>query len=74
MRTQDAGTRPHFLDRASLALDQADPLGDEDRLAGRVVCKDILAANHLGQAFYAPAFKSPGPANMARFTYLDPVQ
>jgi uncharacterized protein (DUF1330 family) len=31
-----AVTRAHFLDRASLALDQADPLGDEDRLAGRV--------------------------------------
>src|ERR1700721_2037636 len=35
--------------------------------------QDILAANHLGQAFYAPVFESPGPANMARFTYLDPI-
>lgn len=34
--------------------------------------QDILAANHLGRAFYAPVFDSPGPANMARFTYLDP--
>ena len=34
--------------------------------------QDILAANHLGQAFYSPVFESPGPANMARFTYLDP--
>ena len=38
------------------------------------VCQDILAANHLGQAFYSPVFESPGPANMARFTYLGPVQ
>ena len=34
--------------------------------------QDILAANQLGRAFYAPLFKSAGPANMARFTYLDP--
>jgi transcriptional regulator with XRE-family HTH domain len=34
--------------------------------------QDILAANHLGRAFYAPMFESPGPPNMARFTYLDP--
>ena len=34
--------------------------------------QDILAANHLGRAFYAPMFESRGPANMARFTYLDP--
>lgn len=34
--------------------------------------QDILAANDLGRAFYAPLFESPGPANMARFTYLDP--
>jgi len=34
--------------------------------------QDILAANHLGRAFYAPLFESGGPANMARFTYLDP--
>jgi transcriptional regulator with XRE-family HTH domain len=34
--------------------------------------QDILAANHLGRAFYAPLFESPGPPNMARFTYLDP--
>jgi transcriptional regulator with XRE-family HTH domain len=34
--------------------------------------QDILAANRLGRAFYAPVFESPGPANMARFTYLDP--
>jgi hypothetical protein len=34
--------------------------------------QDILAANHLGRAFYAPMFESPEPANMARFTYLDP--
>jgi transcriptional regulator with XRE-family HTH domain len=34
--------------------------------------QDILAANQLGRAFFAPVFQSPGPANMARFTYLDP--
>jgi transcriptional regulator with XRE-family HTH domain len=34
--------------------------------------QDILAANHLGRAFYAPLFESDAPANMARFTYLDP--
>lgn len=34
--------------------------------------QDILAANHLGREFYAPMFESPAPANMARFTYLDP--
>ena len=34
--------------------------------------QDILAANHLGRAFYAPMFESRAPANMARFTYLDP--
>jgi transcriptional regulator with XRE-family HTH domain len=34
--------------------------------------QDILAANPLGRAFYAPVFESRTPANMARFTYLDP--
>jgi hypothetical protein len=34
--------------------------------------QDILAVNHLGRAFCAPMFESPAPANMARFTYLDP--
>ena len=34
--------------------------------------QDILATNHLGRAFFAPVFESPAPANMARFTYLDP--
>jgi transcriptional regulator with XRE-family HTH domain len=34
--------------------------------------QDILAVNHLGRAFYAPMFESGTPANMARFTYLDP--
>jgi transcriptional regulator with XRE-family HTH domain len=34
--------------------------------------QDILAANHLGWAFFAPIFESPGAPNMARFTYLDP--
>ncbi|HEY2278152.1 MAG TPA: helix-turn-helix transcriptional regulator [Streptosporangiaceae bacterium] len=34
--------------------------------------QDILAANHLGRAFYAPIFEAGAPANMARFTYLDP--
>jgi transcriptional regulator with XRE-family HTH domain len=34
--------------------------------------QDILAANHLGRAFFAPVFDSPATPNMARFTYLDP--
>jgi transcriptional regulator with XRE-family HTH domain len=34
--------------------------------------QDILAANHLGRAFLAPMFEGRTPANMARFTYLDP--
>jgi hypothetical protein len=34
--------------------------------------QDILAANHLGRALFAPMFESAAPANMARFTYLDP--
>ena len=34
---------------------------------------DILAANRLGQALFAPVFDSPAqPANHARFLYLDP--
>src|ERR1700761_6801051 len=34
--------------------------------------QDILAANHLGRAFYAPLFEAGPPANMPRLTYLDP--
>jgi transcriptional regulator with XRE-family HTH domain len=35
---------------------------------------DLLAANQLGRAFYAPIFDSPaGPANIARFALLDPL-
>jgi transcriptional regulator with XRE-family HTH domain len=34
--------------------------------------QDILAANHLGRALFAPMFEATAPANMARFTYLDP--
>ena len=34
--------------------------------------QDILAVNHLGREFYAPMFASSAPANVARFTYLDP--
>src|SRR5271163_1034990 len=30
--------------------------------------QDILAANQLGRAFYAPVLESPAAANMARFT------
>jgi transcriptional regulator with XRE-family HTH domain len=34
---------------------------------------DILAANQLGQALYAPAFDTPDrPVNLARFCLLDP--
>jgi transcriptional regulator with XRE-family HTH domain len=34
---------------------------------------DILAANALGRALYAPAFDTPArPANLARFCFLDP--
>jgi transcriptional regulator with XRE-family HTH domain len=34
--------------------------------------QDILAANQLGRALFAPLFEAAAPANMARFTYLDP--
>ncbi|WP_198412436.1 helix-turn-helix domain-containing protein [Nocardioides mangrovicus] len=39
---------------------------------------DILAANQLGRALYAPVFESPlfaerGPVNSARFCFLDPA-
>lgn len=39
---------------------------------------DILAANRLGRALYSPLFDSPlferrGPANSARFLFLDPA-
>jgi hypothetical protein len=35
---------------------------------------DILAANRLGRALYAPLFDSPAqPANPARFLFLDPA-
>jgi transcriptional regulator with XRE-family HTH domain len=35
---------------------------------------DLLAANALGRALYAPMFESPEqPANSARFTFLDPA-
>ena len=34
---------------------------------------DVLAANPLGRALYAPVFATAGrPANLARFNYLDP--
>jgi transcriptional regulator with XRE-family HTH domain len=36
--------------------------------------KDVLAANALGRALYAPVFDSPEqPVNHARFTFLDPA-
>ncbi|HEY7271495.1 MAG TPA: helix-turn-helix transcriptional regulator [Actinoplanes sp.] len=35
---------------------------------------DVLAANQLGRAVFAPLFDSPGtPANIARFIFLDPA-
>ncbi len=35
---------------------------------------DILAANQLGRALYAPAFDAPTrPVNLARFCFLDPA-
>ncbi len=35
---------------------------------------DLLAANRLGQALFEPVFKNPArPANLARFTFLDPA-
>ena len=33
---------------------------------------DILAANMLGRAFYTETLESPGDANIARYTFLDP--
>ncbi|EWM19335.1 transcriptional regulator [Kutzneria sp. 744] len=35
--------------------------------------QDVLAANRLGRALFAPMFESAARANMARFTYLDPA-
>jgi transcriptional regulator with XRE-family HTH domain len=34
---------------------------------------DILAANALGQALYAPVLAMPGRPNVARFVFLDPA-
>jgi hypothetical protein len=35
---------------------------------------DVLAANRLGRALFAPLFGSPAkPTNMARFIFLDPA-
>ncbi len=34
--------------------------------------QDILAANQLGRALFAPLFDAAAPPNLARFTYLDP--
>jgi transcriptional regulator with XRE-family HTH domain len=35
---------------------------------------DLLAVNPLGRALYSPVFDDPaGPANLARFCFLDPV-
>ncbi|MFJ6130070.1 helix-turn-helix transcriptional regulator [Streptomyces griseoviridis] len=44
----------------------------------RNACFDVLAANTLGRALYAPVFGSPlfaqrGPVNTARFMFLDPA-
>lgn len=33
---------------------------------------DLLAANALGRALYAPVFETPGRPNVARFVFLDP--
>src|ERR1700761_6527005 len=48
-----------------------DAIGGAGAFAGNTL-QDILAANPLGRAFYAPVLDSPGTPNMARFTYLDP--
>lgn len=34
---------------------------------------DLLAANALGRALYAPVFAMPGRPNVARFVFLDPA-
>lgn len=34
---------------------------------------DVLAANTLGRALYAPVFDMPGRPNLARFVFLDPA-
>ena len=35
---------------------------------------DVLAANRLGRAVFAPLFDSPAtPTNLARFIFLDPA-
>ena len=33
---------------------------------------DLLAANRLGRALYAPVYNQPGRPNVARFVFLDP--
>lgn len=38
----------------------------------RNACTDLLAANTLGRALYAPVFEMAGRPNVARFVFLDP--
>lgn len=65
-RPPEPRVRPSILAMLD-AMTAAPALVRNDRL-------DILAANPLGRALYAPVFRAPGrPANSARFAFLDPA-
>jgi MmyB-like transcription regulator ligand binding domain len=50
------------------------PFGDQAPAWVRNARHDMLAANRLARALYAPVLADPRrPANNARFTYLDPA-
>ena len=68
-RTPQRRTRPRIAPRVQWMLDSM--TGSAAFVAnGRL---DILATNALGWALHAPMFDSPrGPANFARFQFLDP--
>ncbi len=48
--------------------------GNPSTSLSRFARHDLLAANHLARALYAPMLADPRrPANNARFVYLDPA-
>ena len=71
--------RPHrsARDRPRRASAQSSSASVDQIEAAAIVSNvhgDLLAANALGRALYAPMFESPEqPANSARFTFLDPA-
>ncbi|HET9873985.1 MAG TPA: helix-turn-helix transcriptional regulator [Propionibacteriaceae bacterium] len=65
-RAKPAGVRPE-LQRILDAVTEAPAYLRNGR-------RDILAANRLGRALYAPMYASPArPVNVARFIFLDPL-